>query len=180
MYTGVIAARYAKALFMLAQSNGEEKTVYEQAEKFCIEISENSSIRNVLSASILPKSSKIEAIQTVFDGIVCESLYVFIKLVFENHREKWLIFMLSAYRRLYEEKNRILRASLTTVSAIGESNIEHIVSMIKSKTGCSDVNITYKRDESIIGGFVLQIGDCLIDASLKSQLSMLRCELEKR
>lgn len=180
MYTGTIAARYAKALLAFASANGEGKTVYEQTEVFCAKYIEDVSIREILSAPVLSKSVKTEAVAKAFDGEPCKSLTSFVKLVVDRHREKWLVFMLHAYRRLYENQNQILRATLTTASDAEDANIDRITSMVLSKTGGKEVDITHKCDESIIGGFVLQIDDCLIDASLAYQLKVLRQRLSNK
>ncbi len=173
MYTGTIAVRYAKALLKSACQNGEEKRVYEQIDEIYAKYLGDSSIRTILSAPVFSKTAKTGAIQQILNGGLCKSLTAFIELVINHNRGEYLIFMLFAYCRLYEKHCRTERATLTTASSIGDANIARITSLIMSKTDCNDVNIAFKKDESIIGGFVLQIGDCLIDASLSRQLKEL-------
>lgn len=180
MYTGTIAARYAKALLAFAAANDEEKAVYEQAEVLCDKYMVDSSVREILSAPVLPKSAKIEVVTLALGAAPCKSLSSFVKLVVDHRREKWLVFMMYAYRRLYEEKHRILRATLTTASDAEDASIDRITSLVLSKAGCKEVDVAHKRDDSIIGGFVLQIGDNLIDASLAYQLKTLRQRLSNK
>ena len=82
------------------------------------------------------------------------------------------------FLKLRDERNRILSASLTCVNEPGPEQLEKIRTFILKKYNCKDVKLTIEKDDSLIGGFVLQVGDQVYDWSLKNRMQELRQNME--
>ena len=54
-----------------------------------------------------------------------------------------------------------------------------VLSKVKQMTGSENVTINNTIDESIIGGFILRVGDLQYNASIANQLGNLKREFSK-
>ena len=77
---------------------------------------------------------------------------------------------------LYRERHHLKEAVLVTAGPLGDGVTEKIRSRMQERSGCT-VNVTTKVDPAIIGGFVFRMEDTLLDASVASQLRLLRRRL---
>lgn len=147
MNTGVISARYARALLRLTTENGSADAVYAQ-------------VRAMLdNPDSIP--SPLE-----------QDLQEFVSLLVDNHREQYLKFIFNSYVSLYLKQNNMKLATLTTV--VPNPALENrIRDLVRERTGCG-LDLTVKTDPSLIGGFKLVVDDLLLDASVSAQLDTLR------
>jgi len=80
---------------------------------------------------------------------------------------------------LYRRSVGVRKAHLTTVSEPSERLLQRLKALVKQKTG-DDVIIEVDVDPDIIGGFVFDIDDYLLDASVKRQLDLIREQFVER
>ena len=84
----------------------------------------------------------------------------------------------SAFLEQYNKLNKITTAIITTAKEVSEDVITDIKKSIPSMGGTTEnVVVTKKIDPSIIGGYILQVGDKLIDASVKASLAKVQQEI---
>lgn len=174
MYTGLIAKRYAKALFDFALSNGEDKLVYAQVLELIEYFAQNASVKEQITSPVIAAQMKKAYVLAGVKGEVCNSLQRFVDLVMQQGREEFLVFMLHSYTSLYKEHYRIAQVELTVAAPLGEGVEEGIANLVQKNTECSSVQLRTRTDESIIGGFVLRIDDMQMDASVAAQLGKLK------
>ena len=70
----------------------------------------------------------------------------------------------------YKEHKNIHTVKLTTAIAISDSVRQAIIEQVKKASGFGNIELDEKVDEDIIGGFVLQVGDKLVEASIAYDL----------
>ena len=63
---------------------------------------------------------------------------------------------------------------ITTATPVSDAVKQDIVARVKSQTSLENIELTAVVDESLIGGFVLEIGDKLVDASIVYDLNVIR------
>ena len=71
-----------------------------------------------------------------------------------------------------QASEKVVEATITAASPISEESLDSIRSALESKLN-QTVNLMTRTDESLIGGAKIQIGDNMIDASVRSQLDEL-------
>ena len=152
MNSGIISSRYARALLKLVVENGRGEAVCDQA------------VRILFSGDAMPRQYEPEIGQ-------------FVSLMKKNGRLEYLRQSLMTFVRLYFEHAGISYAKLVTVSP-DPSISERVRSMLEGRTG-GRVVLDEHVDPSIIGGFVLQVGDYVLDASVRHQLDTVRKEFKK-
>ena len=67
------------------------------------------------------------------------------------------------FLRLRDERNQIIKATLTCVNEPEEEQLEKIRKFIITKYNCKKAEIEILKDESLIGGFKLQVKDQIFD-----------------
>ena len=148
MNTGAIAKRYARALLLQTRQSGRGKQVFEQ-------------IRSMLSAPDSPLPGELEP-----------DIAALVALLARNGREDHLKYVLSSYLRLYCESEGICRAKLLT-AVPSPTLAQKIEKLLSSRTGGS-VMLEQEVIPDLVGGFVLDVGDYVLDASVKNRLEQIR------
>lgn len=159
MNAGLIARRYANALLLFAKEEQEADRVYEDAQALIDTLRSNGD----LTACIESQSPTMRK---------------FLTLVLRNKRAEYLSAILSAYRKLYRQENGITRAWLTTAEE--EPQLAEKLALLMKEQGFTKVDFKTEVDPSLIGGFIVQVEDKRLDASIASQLKNIRKELEAK
>lgn len=159
MNAGLIASRYANALMLFAREKHAEDRVYEDA----------GALRLALG--------KEEELPECIDKL-SEPMQKFVTLVIRNKRVEYLSAILRAYRALYRKENGITKALLTTASE--DPQLAGKLAELMKAQGFSKVDFRTEVNPELIGGFVLQVDDKRLDASIATQLRTIRKELEAK
>lgn len=100
----------------------------------------------------------------------------FLKVLAENQRLGALPDVLVRYEALRAEAERTLEVTLTAASPVSESQQKNIVDSLSKRFGRT-VRLSVKLDASLIGGARLQVGDRVIDGSVRTGLDKLATAL---
>jgi len=101
------------------------------------------------------------------------------KLIYERHLTGQSEQILSALERIIDEKRGILKAKVTSKERITPNNVELIKDFIKKKFKAKEIELETKEDNNILGGLKLEIGENMIDTTLKYKLGQLQNYLTK-
>ena len=176
MDTGLISRRYAKALADYSARCGEEARVYGEVQQLAGLYSQDLPLKEALHSPVLPVEEKISAVSHLSPAPLSRSLTDFLRLVLRHRRESCLYIMFLSFMELYRERHNIREAELITASPVGQEIEESLRRKIQDWSHCT-VNFRRKVSPALIGGFVFRMGDTLIDASISSQLRVLRRKL---
>ena len=169
------AIRYAKAILDLATSKNVANDVSNDMFSITNTISGNQELSSFIQNPTIKVEVKENALLEVFANTnqVTKSLF---HLLFENKRFEILNATAIEYNKLFDEINGIEVAQVTIVIAM-DADLE---AKVKAKIATfSDKKVTIKNtvDASIIGGFILKIGDKQYNASIANRLQVLKREL---
>jgi len=171
-----VALRYAKSLLSLA----DERNILEQVKDDMLTLvsvcEENSDFRDMLKSPVVKSDRKAAILKQVFEKEVCELSMTFINLVLEKRREAILGAIANSFIDLYNDLKNIVKATVVTANAITEDTRNKVLSQLKLVAGDANILIEEQVDESIIGGFVLRIGDTEYNASIANKLQQLKRE----
>lgn len=171
--TGSSARRYAEALYQIATS---EKAVDEFATSF-------ERLREALGGEILralrnpgvPVRSRRAAIDAATAGEP-KAIRSLLGLLLERERIALFPQIAVAYVDLALRRAGIVKGRITTAKELSASEREDFVRRLERSSG-KKIRATFAVDASLIGGAKVQVGDRLIDSSLKAQLDELQREL---
>ena len=70
--------------------------------------------------------------------------------------------------------NNIVKATITCVTKPDEEQLSGLKAFVCKKTGAAEAELEIVIDESLLGGFIIQIGNQQFDRSLRSKLEQLK------
>jgi F-type H+-transporting ATPase subunit delta len=169
-----IPVRYSKSLFELALEKGTLDRIYEDMG-FLLSVCSIQEVREVLDNPVISSAKRREIIGALVDNSFDKLTQKFLDLVFSEGREKYLPSMARDFINMTRKERGICEVTITTTSPVSAENRKAIISLIEEKLK-SSVELTEKCDTGIIGGFILQVNDMYIDASVKSRINKFRKE----
>ena len=171
-----ITVRYAKALFGLVKEDNTLDTSKKDMELLFQCIQEIPELQDVIQSPVMKASEKIRLFNLSFGDSFNPLTVKFIHLVLESRREEYLLGICRYFLDLIKAEQGIRDAELVTASPLDEKLRQSIIRLITRKFD-SKVDLHEKVDSSIIGGFILRVGDQQIDGSLSSKLEKIKNEL---
>ena len=174
-----VASRYAKSLIDLAQEQNLVAPIKTDMELFHHTLKANPELKAVLANPIVSHSKKIKILDEIFTGKVNAVSIAFFKLMINKSRGEVLYTTAEEYVNMYDVKNHIIHATVVSASALSEENKKTMIADVQAATG-GTVKLDTKVDPSLIGGFVLTVGDRQIDTSIASDLKKLKKEFAQK
>lgn len=178
MNYGKIGIRYAKALFLTALEENALEQVYYDMLLLKQLVSENPSFSFFLNTPILKPSEKQNFFQAVFFNKIHSLTTIFLELLTKNRRENRLLDIIRNFQLLYLSHKNTLSATLITPINVDNVLLEKFIHKLQEMLQ-KTVVLQNKTDESLIGGFILQIEDKEFDASARTQFKKIKNNLNK-
>lgn len=171
------AIRYAKAVLNLAKERGVEDEVNSNMQLIAATISESKDLENMLKSPVIKSADKKKVLKAVFaDSVNAISLGLF-DLLGENKRMEMLEAIAKQYSVIYDFLKNMQVAKVTTAVPLTKALEEKVLAKIVALTG-NETSIENAIDPSVIGGFILRIGDLQYDASISNHFNELRKEFD--
>jgi F-type H+-transporting ATPase subunit delta len=167
-----IARIYATSLFEAAEGRGKIDSIKAQLEQFTDALEGNEELKLFLFSPYFSGEEKADGIARIVGGAEPEFIN-FLQLLAERHRLPALPRIRNQYEALWAEHNKLLPVTVTSAVNLPQETIDKIGSSVEQQTG-RKVELTGKVDDDIIGGIVLQVGNMVLDASIKGRLERLR------
>lgn len=173
-----LASRYAKSLIDLAIEKGQLEKVYADMQWLQAVCKSNRDFVNLLRSPIIKADAKRKIIAAVTAGNIGEITTAFNSLLISKGREGNLPEIVAAFIASYKEHKNIHTIKLTTATPVSDAVKKSIIEQVKKSAGFQNVEVEEKVDANLIGGFVLQIGDQLVDASIAYDLRAIAKQFE--
>jgi F-type H+-transporting ATPase subunit delta len=165
-----LAARYAKSLLDLSVEQNQLDAVYADM-KFLQQVNKsNPDFVAMLRSPIITSDKKDKIIDAIIGNKVCKLTMLFINLLTTKTRESNMPEIVTAFIQQYNALKNIQTVKLTTATPISEELKQSIVAKVRSSTSTA-VEIETSVKEELIGGFKLEVGGTLIDASILRDLN---------
>lgn len=181
MNRSIVISRYALTLVKYVRATGQGEMVCVQAETLEKAISSVPDLRRMVTAAddVVNPAEKIQLLQAALGGRISQEMSRFLTLLNDNGRMSLVEDILRDFVNMYRRSIGIRKAHLTTVNEPSERLLQRLREVVKQKTG-NDVIIEVSVDPSIVGGFVFDLDEYLMDASVKHQLDLIREEFIER
>ena len=165
----------AKAILDMANSNGQAATVNNDMKSIATAVAESEELKNFLVSPVIKGDVKISALSEIFASVQSETKGLF-RLLLENKRFEILPEVASQYNALFDEMNGVETAKVTTAFPLTPELEAKVLAKIKEFSN-KTITLVNTVDPSILGGFVLRIGDKQYNASIANRLRELKREL---
>lgn len=162
-----LSLRYAKSLLDLAIESNKLAEIYEDVKLIDQTISSSADLKAMLKSPVITSDRKLNVLAALFKDKTTLVTWSYIELVVKKGREAFLVDFGNCFEELYNKMNQISKIKVTTAIALAEEVQREIINNVPTKDKLIIENVI---DSEILGGFKLQFGDNLYDASINKKL----------
>ncbi len=171
--SGIRAAiRYAKAILSVGIDNQTSEKIQLEMDQIAHAIESNAKLKEALKSPVVKLSVKAIVLDKVFNNISPELKSLFQTLV-QNKRIDLLEEIALQYKKLFNQINNKEQATVTTAVPMTSSMEDKIMAKLKTLSS-KDLILKKRVNETILGGFILRVGDKQYNASVSNQLNELK------
>ena len=173
-----LGTRYAKSLIDIAIERGELEKVYSDM-LYLQELTKSSKdFLNLLRSPVVKSDVKIKVIDSVTEGKISEITKAFTTLLITKGRETNLPEVATAFITQYKNIRNIHTVTLTTATPVSDEVKAALVEQIKQTSDMQNIELEAEVNADIIGGFILQAGDKMVNASIAHDLKEVARQFE--
>ncbi|MFN8714559.1 MAG: ATP synthase F1 subunit delta [Bacteroidota bacterium] len=167
-----VSYRYAKSLLDLAIEKGQLEQVREDMQLVRDTVHESRELEILLKSPVVKTDKKQDILKAIFGGKIGVITTEFIDIITRKRREAELEIIAESFLTQYRINKNIVTAVITSAAALDDTLRKQVLEIVRKMAG-TEVELTEKIDTSLIGGFVLRVGDRQVDTSLIRQIRML-------
>jgi F-type H+-transporting ATPase subunit delta len=171
---------YARAFLESAPPGHDLTKFFAAAESLVAALESNAALRAFLRTPAVPREAKSRAVQELSRKAGLDEYGSrFLQVMLKNHRLLEAGQVLKALRNLNDERQGILRVSVTVPTAISEEERKAIEDAIAARTG-KTVKTHIDIDAKLLGGFVARAGSNVFDGSVAAAIRMFQEQMKER
>ena len=172
-----IATVYARSLFEVAMDHDSLDRVREEIGQFADALSETHELRTFFFSPYFSTQEKKDGLERAVTGADTAVLN-FLELLIEKHRMPAIFRIRARLDALWEKENKLLPVQITSAVELDEEIVKELGDRISEQTG-RKVELTSSVEPEILGGIVVQVGNSVLDASIRTRLERLRRQVAK-
>jgi F-type H+-transporting ATPase subunit delta len=166
------AHAYAEALFEVGKEKGKLDALRDQLAQFTDALAANRDLQVFFFSPYFSSAEKTDGAKRAIVGADPE-LINFLALLIEKRRMPEIFRIRREFEELWKHENRRIDVTVTSAVELDPAVVSKIGEEIQRQTG-QEVDLASRVDEDILGGVVLQVGNKVLDASIRSRLEKLR------
>lgn len=173
-----VANRYAKAIFELAEENGQLDQTYQELSALRQVFEENGSLATLLSGvdlSLAEKKSLIDALKKDASPFVSN----LIQMVFDYGRMDDLVAIIDEFERRYDAFNKRIHAEVITAVQLDTKQRDQLKAGLAKRLSANEIVLHETVDPSILGGVIIRANNETLDGGLSSKIEQIRRLLVK-
>lgn len=174
-----VASRYVKSLLDLAVSQGALEKVHADMKLFAATIEKSRDLELMLKSPVIKHDKKNAILSAIFKSKVTALTMAFIDILTKKNREPLLPEIANEFHNAYNHYKGIGKASVTTTTPMDAKTRQQFETIVKKLSNSKEVEIDEKIDKDLIGGFILNVEDRQIDASIKNNLRKLKLKFSE-
>lgn len=164
---------YATALFAVARAEGTLETVEDELFRFSRTLQGNEELRNVLTDAGIPASRRQQVVEDLLGGKATPTTVSLVSMVVGTGRAQELTAIIDEMVRLSALEVNKEVAEVHSAIELTDDQKSRLADALGKATG-KDVEVKVVIDPSILGGVVSQVGDTVIDGSIRHRLDQLK------
>ena len=167
-----LARVYAESLFGVAKEKGQTDEVRDQIAQFADALEGDRELSVFFFSPYFSTQEKLDGLHKAVEGASPEVLN-FLELLIEKHRMPAIYRIRRNIDDLWKKENHRIEVTVTSAVELDPAVAEQVGAAVEKQTG-KQVELTSNVDENIIGGLVLQVGNMVLDSSIRNNLEKLR------
>ena len=163
---------YAEALLAVARSEGNAAEVEDELFRFARLLESNDELRTTLTDAQLPASRRQQIVEDLLGGRADRVTTALVSMVVGAGRARDLPAIIDELVKLSAASGNKEVAEVRSAVELSDDQKQRLVTALQAKTG-KQVELKVIIDPTVLGGLVAQVGDTVIDGSVKTRLQQL-------
>lgn len=176
MAESVVAYRYAKSLIDLANEKKVVDEVSQDMALFKQICDENRQFLVVLGNPIVRHEKKLGILKKVFENRVNPVTFSIFNVLTKKNRESLIYAIADEFQKIYNDQKGIQKATVISSTELTDEQRKQFSKIVADATG-KKVVLEEKVNESLIGGYIIKVGDTQVDTTVKKKLNDLKLKL---
>lgn len=172
-----IADVYARSLFEVAKEHDVLDRVHDELGEFADALESERNLQVFLFSPYFSSEEKKRGVTSIVSD-ADERLVNFLELLAERHRMPALFRIRRQFDARWAEENKLLPVTVTSAVELDEGLVEDIGKRIEEQTG-RRVELSSRVDPDVLGGLRVQVGNMVLDGTVRNRLEQLRKEVAR-
>ncbi len=173
-----VAKPYARALYEAAIEQNALEVIINDVETFQELMEQSEELVQFINTPLMSPQIKSDTFQQLFSASMHPLTINFFKLLALKQRERYIVAIMDTFTAIVDEASGRVVAKVTTAVPITQNQEHQLIQQLSAYSG-KQVRLETDTDEQIQGGFIVQLGDTVFDASVATQLQRLKRQLAK-
>lgn len=169
-----VASRYVKSLLGLAEEQGVLEEVHKDMQLIDKACNDNYELVVMLRSPVIKHDKKKIILEKIFKGKVHKLTLAILDIVTRKNREAILPAIAKEFHNAYNIHKGIQKATITTTIQLDDSLRKEIKKIVQEISAMESIELEEKVSADLIGGFILNVGDKQVDASISNKLKALK------
>jgi F-type H+-transporting ATPase subunit delta len=175
-----VAKVYAESLYGAAAKTSQAQLILDELQSFVGEVYKaDPKIEVFLTSVIVGRDRKADLIKSVFSTRASATFFSFLSVLNDHDRLDLLRPILTAYRELFDQRSGRIHVHVRSAQPLPDDQRERLIVELKKAFEREPI-LESRVDPDLLGGLVVQVGDWLYDASVRSNLDTLRNQIIER
>ncbi len=164
---------YAEALFAVARAEGTLGEVEDELFRFSQTLQGNDELRDALTDAGIPAARRQQIVEDLLGGKASPTTVALVSMVVGTGRARDLPAIIQLLVEMSAAEANKEVAEVRTAVPLTDDQLERLAAALEDATG-KQVEIKVVMDPSVLGGIVAQVGDTVIDGSVRHRLDQLK------
>jgi len=173
-----VAARYAKALFLITEKRGETAAALADLQAVGELLAPGSRVGRFFASPEVPLAEQRAVLASALEPRARRSVAVFVDLLLRKKRLRELPVIVTEFQALVEKSQGIQRAHVVSAVPLKKGELERLQTGLEHATR-AHIRLTAEVDPELLGGAFVRIGDRVIDRSVRTLLGVIREQLQE-
>jgi F-type H+-transporting ATPase subunit delta len=175
-----VARVYAEALINAAAKAGRDTDILRELEALVGEVfARDPAIEGFLASAAIDRTRKAAVLRDAFAGRADDLLVNFLQVLNEHNRLGALRAVAAVYRELYDERSGRMKVNVTSAVPLSDEQQDRLRHQLREQFHREPV-LHARVDPDLLGGLVVQVGDWVWDASVRTQIDEIREQIIER
>ena len=176
----ILAKRYAKALFAIGKEDGKYEAYNDALQGVAELYTTTPEVEDALTNPLYPLDTREKVMAGIIESIKADAVMGnFLKLLVQKKRAEILPEIAEEFQIMVDDDKNISHGSVISAVELDAELQSKVQATLEKLTG-KKVELTASVDPSIIGGIIAQVGDLVLDGSIKTQLASLKDSIKGR
>jgi len=171
-----VASRYAQALFDVASKQNIVQSVSDDLNGLTATLTREANFREFMANPANNRDNKLKLIEGVFSDRITALTMHLVRLLLDKRRENLLPAVAASFETLRRESSNTLFAEITSAMPLSEPERKSLTAKLESQSK-KKVEASYAVDPSLLGGVMVQLGDYVLDGTVRGSLNRLKDKL---